>query len=99
MKMQKKITGIDRTLADDLLEGKNPNGYVKVCAQWLVRMWNGHTEDYDEKNFTPLKNFTIAFDECGAYDGVNGDGRSSIDKSSEHPDWNTALDFIEWFGV
>ena len=55
-----------------------------------MRMW-------DKKDVKNLNTSTESFDSCGAFDGT-GD-QNIIDKGSKHPEWLTALDFLEWFGL
>ena len=55
-----------------------------------MRMW-------DKNDVKELNQFTESFDSCGAKDGT-GDA-NIIDKGSKHPEWLTALNFLEWFGL
>jgi len=63
----------------------------------VKRLW-GITED-GEKGLLALNDYTNIFDECGAYNGVNGGDRAVIEKGSEYRPWKDALSFLEWFGV
>jgi len=63
----------------------------------VKRLW-GVTED-GEKGLLALNDYTEIFDECGAYNGVNGSNRAVIEKGSEYRPWKDALSFLEWFGV
>lgn len=83
MTIQYKQTDIYRSPVLDFQDGKYKNGYIKVCASWARRMWNGNLSDPTEM-----------FDNCGVYDDGN-----AVPKPSQYPKWNTALNFLEWYGV
>ncbi len=70
------------------MNGNNPKGYIKICSQWLQRLWGAKTP-------LDLNTFTLLFDDCGAMDGDGG----YIEMGSKEPKWKTALDFMEWFGA
>lgn len=83
MTIQYKQTDIYRSPVLDFQDGKYKNGYIKVCASWARRMWSGNLSDPTEM-----------FDNCGVYDDGN-----AVPKPSQYPKWNTALNFLEWYGV
>ena len=102
MDQQTKVTGIERTLADDWLDcmdppvpGRGPcqakNGYLKVCTDWLARFWL----DDPSKPLENLSKSMTKFDTCGANDKDGG----AIEKGSDYEDWQTALNFLEWYGI
>jgi len=93
MAIQHESTTIKRTLSDDLMADKAPNGYVKVCASWMKRMWGLKLTDKNDYLNEPTK----IFDKCGVYDFKNGG--AVISKGSENSAWQNAQDFLEWYGV
>jgi len=75
------------------MKEKATNGYIKVCASWIKRMWGMKKTD---SNLGLNKN-TYIFDTCGTYDFKN-DG-AVISKGSEKQEWSDALSFLEWYGI
>ena len=69
MKVQADFSNIKRSLADDIIRGKYKNGYVKVCAGWVKRMWG--IEEKNPQGLLKLNEKTKVFDACGAYDGTS----------------------------
>ena len=67
-----------------MIEGRNRNGYVKICASWARTLWGGRLSDPTE-----------IFDSCGVYD----DEGTPVPKPSQSPEWDTALKFLEWYQV
>ena len=95
MQIQKKVTNIDRSFAEDVKNARYPEGYIKVCASWVRRLWEGQSELLD-KNFESLSKPTTIFDDCGSYDKYTGD---TIPRGSLYGKWTTVLDFLEWYQV
>ena len=115
MKTQTDFSGLKRSFVDDIRGRKGgqdeaivsnteryPNGYVKVCASWMMRVWADETSGTPD--LTKLNGQTSQFDTCGVYNGEDPNSSAfEIIPNKEHPfarkHWSTALDFIEWFGV
>ena len=95
MKVQADFSNIKRSLADDIIKGQYKNGYVKVCAGWVKRMWG--IEEDGPQSLLKLNDYSEVFDACGAYDGTKDQG--SVPKGSKYPAWSNALKFLEWFQV
>ena len=112
MKIQSDFSGIKRSFVDDIRgkvtskyretltkEIRYPNGYVKVCASWMKRLWAD-----EEAKLQVLSEQTEMFDRCGVYNGEDPDGdKFEVIPNKGHPfakeNWSTALDFMEWFKV
>ena len=98
MEQQEVFSRIPRSFVDHIRgsDGKGgetfPNGYVKVCAAWLQRLWGV------EDSLEGLNEITSQFDACGGY---NGEGAIVPNKRDPFAIeyWSNALDFLEWFGV
>ena len=96
MDVQFKATGIRRDIGTDIRNNKYANnGYIKVCAKWVKRLWEGQTE-LSNKKYDTLNAPTAIFDQCGAYDKNNG---NLVARGSSYAPWKTALDFLEWYQV
>ena len=93
MKIQGQQTGIERKMHEDIKNDKAKNGYVKVCAKWLKRMWGVESTAALKEVAKPTK----MFDSCGAYDFKNGG--DAIAKGSKFEAWGDALSFLEWYGI
>uniref|UniRef100_A0A7S3CKF6 Uncharacterized protein n=1 Tax=Strombidium rassoulzadegani TaxID=1082188 RepID=A0A7S3CKF6_9SPIT len=96
MSVQADVTGIERTLESDIQNGKHSDGYIKVCASWVYRLWKGEGAPESSNSFKDLNMSTSIFDSCGAYNKYTSD---PIAKGSEYSSWSTALDFLEWYQV
>lgn len=65
MDKQTEINEIPRNFVENLKKDKYPNGYLKICASWLKRLWGEEVE----KNL--IKGQTDVMDSCGATVGPN----------------------------
>ena len=106
MRLQDQHTNINRTFAQDLArpltethDGKNLvyDGYVKVCASWVGRMWNLTQDEIRNTQYKNLGEPTKQFDNCGAYD-VDND-KAPIVTPSKFEKWQDALSFLEYYGI
>ena len=73
------------------------DGYVKVCASWVARMWNLTQDEVIANDYKNLGKPTEQFDNCGAYDIDNGN--EPIVRPSTFDKWKNALSFLEYYGI